>query len=418
MLQRPAFVRAYGAAHFGKSLLWHVSQILFAFILTEAAGFSPDAMGMMLASALLLNAVADIVVGKALERRVRTLRSAAQPQLPAALLAGVSLLLVGASATIDAEALRPGLAVAGLFLFALAYAALDVPQNTLLGLVGGDDCARASLSSLRLFLSGAAQLTVVLAFVPLMRSGGGDALGIRFFWLSTFIAGAAVTGAAMLARVDGGRGAAQAQRAMSTGGPGLAALLAMMALFSLATALVVRIEPYVAAYWFRSSGDGAVFMIAIAAGGMASQPLWMARTRSGRPLLMEAAGLFALGGFAFGFAAEGPFAAALAGLVLGSGQGGITMLLWTYLAGLAGSRPGKATFVVGSFTFVAKAAGAFATMILAHALGAGGYRSAGSDLSILVLLLMAVPAFGALALILLNRNRKQSANLTLSVAGE
>ncbi|WP_213978950.1 hypothetical protein [Sphingomonas sp. dw_22] len=33
--QSTAFRVRYGAAHFGKSLFWHASQILFAFYLTE-----------------------------------------------------------------------------------------------------------------------------------------------------------------------------------------------------------------------------------------------------------------------------------------------------------------------------------------------------------------------------------------------
>lgn len=408
MLDYPGLRRAYGMAHFGKSLLWHTSQLLFAYFLTEAAGFSPQAMGVILAAALLLNATTDLIVGKALARRTTSLASATRVQLRGAILAGSSLLLLAVSAQVTGRA-QPVLAALALGLFATAYAFVDVPQNALLGIATWSERERVRLSAVRLILSGCAQLLVVCAFVPLMRGVDRAALGAHFLLFSGALAATAIASAALLRRAGakdpqpGYLATATSAAAPPTAVPTLAALLAMMGVFSLVTTSVVKVEPYVASYWFRSAADSAAFMIGIAVGGIVAQPLWSARTscQSHEMILREAAAVLAIGGLSFQLAAYGPVAAALAGLIYGAGQGGLAMLLWSFVAGIAQQCPGKATACFGAFTFVAKAAGALSALLLSHALQASAYRAAGADLSILVGMLIWLPALGAAALLII-----------------
>lgn len=400
----------YSVAHFGKSLLWHTSQILFAFFLTEACGLSPYAMGLVLTGTLLLNAAADLVVGKLMMQRVPSPGPMQRIQLSGAVLACLGLVLTALSATIADQPLY-GLGIAGLALFAVAYAVVDVPQNALLGLAFKTHATRTAASSARQFLSGAAQLLVVLAFVPMMRGLAEDALAMRFLGFSLAISATAVLAALWLRMVAPPPDQQATEEPADAGrlAPlGLGVVLAMMALFTLTTASVVKLEPYIASYWFQSAGGGAAFMAAIAIGGMAAQPLWAWRARS-RPhlaTLREAALVLAVGGLSFHLSAIGPLAAFFSGLLYGAGQGGIAMLLWSLLAEISQSAPHRTTVSFGAFTFVAKVAGAASTLLLSHALAASGYRSADADLAQMVVLITLVPAVGAMGLIGLTYGRK------------
>jgi len=179
----------------------------------------------------------------------------------------------------------------------------------------------------------------------------------------------------------------------------------------LTTACVVKLEPYLASYWFSTAQDGAAFLVALALGGMAAQPLWAwrARDRSAVRVLPEAALALALGGASFSLSAAGPAALIVSGLVYGIGQGGLSMLLWSLLAEASQRARRRAAALFGTFTFVAKAAGAFSTLFLSHALATSHYQTAEADLTQLALLITLVPALGAAGLIGLSYDRRRAA---------
>lgn len=400
---------AYGQAHFGKSLLWHSSQLLFAFFLTEACGFSPYLMGVVLAGALLVNAVTDLAVGRALARHVASFAAACRAQLGGAAASVTGLMLFACAAQLDGSA-QIALAAGGLGLFAFAYSLLDVPQNAILSLAPLDDRQRTRLSAARLVLSGCAQLIVVSAFTLLMRGLPAARAGDGFLGLSLAIGIIVVGSAALLARIAAhpspAGSEASASAPIDAGLPdwrAFALLLGMMAAYTITTGVVGKLEPYVAAFWFRSAGDGAAFMMAIALGSMAAQPLWTARARhrSADGVLAEAAVLLALGGIAFQISGLGIAAALLAGLLLGAGQGGISMLLWTRLAAIAHRHRSQATRLFGTFTFTSKTAGAIATLALGQILHISRFAEASDRAGVLVPVMTWLPACGAAGLLML-----------------
>lgn len=412
VLRAAGFECIYGVAHFGKSLLWHTSQILFAYFLTEACGLSPYMMGLILTGTLLLNALADLAAGRLTARLPPGPAPLQRLQSTGAFLSCLGLVLTALSPFISSRPL-PALGIVGLSLFSIAYALVDVPQNAMLGLAFKTRAKRTAAASARLFLSGAAQLLVVLAFVPMMRGLDGHGLAGRFLLFSLAISGAAIITALWLRHAAPPQEAqgsidALAEAAAQPPMPGLGLLLAMMALFSLTTTSVAKLEPYIASFWFQSAGDSAAFMVAIAIGGMAAQPLWAWRTRNRSHLctLHEAAGVLALGGFGFYASATGTLGAFGSGFLYGAGQGGVAMLLWSLLAEASQSAPRKAASSFAAFTFVSKSAGAFSTLLLSHALAASRYQTAAADLSQLVLLITLVPACGAAGLAALSFNRR------------
>ena len=56
----------YGVAHFGKSMFWHASELIFAFFLTWRAGVPATWMGAVLAGGLVLSACIDFGMGRQL----------------------------------------------------------------------------------------------------------------------------------------------------------------------------------------------------------------------------------------------------------------------------------------------------------------------------------------------------------------
>jgi hypothetical protein len=64
----------YGLAHFGKSLLWYSSEILFAYSLTKYVRLSAPRMGVVLAAGFLVSALLDVVIGAGLQRQLASAR--------------------------------------------------------------------------------------------------------------------------------------------------------------------------------------------------------------------------------------------------------------------------------------------------------------------------------------------------------
>jgi Na+/melibiose symporter-like transporter len=54
----------YALAHASKTLFWTASDIYFAFYLTQVCGLPPLVMGFVLAASYLVNAAADVLLGR------------------------------------------------------------------------------------------------------------------------------------------------------------------------------------------------------------------------------------------------------------------------------------------------------------------------------------------------------------------
>src|ERR1700736_3975768 len=162
------FIWVYGLAHFGKSLLWHASELLFAFFLTEACGLPPHHMALILSGSLVLNAAADLVVGRYLSYRVETAAAAGRTQFRAALFSVCAFCAFGCAGLVPAPA-RFGFAIVAIIAFRLSYPFFDIPQNALLALTTSNDSERARVSSYRFIFGGVANIALASSFGPLLQ---------------------------------------------------------------------------------------------------------------------------------------------------------------------------------------------------------------------------------------------------------
>lgn len=174
---------SYGAAHFGKSLLWTGSDLLPLYLLVTVYRVNPMTAGLLFLTGLAVNALADFGVGSWLARHPRH----------AAALAGGSLMVSGLSfpATVLLAPYGPWPLLAATLTFRMTYAGCDVPHNALLSQLG-DTPARA-ISLTRCRTVGTALASLLAAGAIAMGSKAADApflLGIA--------GGGALVGSAMI----------------------------------------------------------------------------------------------------------------------------------------------------------------------------------------------------------------------------
>jgi Na+/melibiose symporter-like transporter len=334
------FGRVYGLAHFGKSLTWYYSELLFAYFLTEICGLSPQAMGWTLAASLLFSGAVDLLVGKVLTAPSRSLARVCAIQFPGALASGVGLVAFSATSLV-APAHRLVFALAASCLFRLCYAFYDVPQNSMLSLGQITPSRRMKLSAIRITFSGLASLAIA-ATAALLISPKASQGPTQFLSFTAIIGLLGVTSALMLSlygRRLGAPGRDPVPEPVEAKAPapsgGIAFSLLLVALSAGATGAFGRLEPYFAARALANPLVRTVVLGMIALGGAAAQPawLWVAHRTSARMafrasnlVMVVGAGLFLLG------AGRGAAAAGLSGLVFGGGVSGAGMLLWGALA--------------------------------------------------------------------------------------
>lgn len=164
----------YGFAHFGKSLFWYSSEILFAYFLTKYVGLSAAHMGVVLAAGFLVSALLDLAIGAGLHRRLASAGSASRLQLDGALLCSAALALVFLGALLPVEA-RFACAIAAGITFRSAFACYDIPQNALMALATSDADNRFRVAAMRILGSGTATLPVAAAVGPVVSLRGHSA---------------------------------------------------------------------------------------------------------------------------------------------------------------------------------------------------------------------------------------------------
>lgn len=370
---------AYGAAHYGKSLFWYGGEVLFAFFLTEVAGLTPMAMGLVLASGFLTSAAFDLLVGRWMARRDLSVPQIAALQMSGALAAG--LVLVGFFATpfLPPSGRLAGALIAGV-VFRLMFSIYDVPQGTLMALAVGDDRARARIAGVRIAGSGLASITVAAVVGPLINASGagnGGALMVVVAGGAALIAGGS---AAWLWRrlrtvaTDAGRTAFDRDETPAPAGGRLWPLWAMMAVMMLGPPLFQKLEPYFASRAFPSSATGGLIILAVAIGVAAGQPLWL---RLGDPpqrqrLFLIAASLQATGAALFVAAPTGSAEALVfAAWLFGLGNGGVGMAKWAAYSNAVACRPSaQHGLCFAAFGAIAKLALALGIFVVAQVIEA------------------------------------------------
>ena len=359
------FFKAYLASHFGKSLMWHASNIAFAFFLTEICHLPTVLMAWTLAGSSVANALADGVIGRSLARRMRDIADASRHQLVGAIAAGCSFAVFCGSGLI-AEPARAGFALTTLVVFRIAYGFVDVPQNALLSYLPVDARQQERLVAVRLMMGYTAQMAAALLLSGLiLRHSRLDSV---YFVLGGSAIGAVAVGtAAVFALACGTPTAAPGQapvpRGTSRSETPFLHLLIASAVVAFVSTLVLRLQPYLAVYDSGSSAT-ALVPVAMALGGMIGQPIWaMLCRRQGAAATLRVASAALIGSaLLLGASGRGGGVAMLLDTGLfGVAFGGTSFGLWTLLAR---SGRGNPALRMGIFTCTSKLAHAASALAL------------------------------------------------------
>ncbi|OYY79025.1 MAG: hypothetical protein B7Y43_03915 [Sphingomonas sp. 28-62-20] len=355
---------AYGLAHFGKSSLWHCSELLYAFFLTEICGIAIPVAAAMLAVTMALNAAVDAMLGASLARRGASLKSGARVQLVGAVVAGTAFAVFGSVGMLPAD-LRVGLGVFALLALRLSYPFIDVPQNAMLGLLTRDDAARARLASFRFIWGGSARIMIAAVFVPVFVSKGSADQAQNFMLLSGIIALLAIAGAVGLqcsvVRLAAANAPLPEELSIASAALPTAELVvpvfALIFFISAAVSIFARTEPYLASYLISDKVGGFSLLVGIAFANVLSQLGWarLASRTSLAHALCASSIMLGIGSllFSVSFHMEG-FLAYLAIAFYGAGSGGVSMAVWAFAAKLTASRDEGSFRTFGMLTCCSK----------------------------------------------------------------
>jgi GPH family glycoside/pentoside/hexuronide:cation symporter len=382
------FIWVYGLAHFGKSLFWHASELLFAFFLTEACGLPPHQMALILSGSLVLNAAADVVVGRYLSYRVETAVAAGRTQFRAALFSVSAFCAFGCAGLVPAPA-RFGFAIVSIIAFRLSYPFFDIPQNALLALTTSNDDERARLSSYRFIFGGVANIVLASSFGPLLQGqlAGAQAINFAVISLASSVVALGASAALLLflkyranSTVEPTRERSVAFHTTLAPGSRIALLFAMILVAAATGSAFARLQPYLAAYATRPVGvSGGMILIGIALGNVASQPLWAwtAQRLSLLVTLRIAASVLTIASALFYFAvSHSEVLGTVTGALTGAGAGGMNMCLWALIAtATRRTRWLGATSAFGLATALAKLGSAVAVLCIGELLASNDYRN-------------------------------------------
>lgn len=403
-------VVVYGAAHFGKSLLWNASSLFFAFFLTETVGLAPLEMGIVLSISLFFNAVADFIIGRRLAKVVQNASSAAHVQLIGAVAASAAFVAFASAGFIGRD-LAFAYTLVTVLLFRLGYSLYDVPQNAYMAFVSSTDAERARLAATRYIAAGASILLITSLFTPFVRTALPSAQAKGFLGLAVLLAVTSV-GCAVGLAFHGWKGAEPTTKSACSDQPAPtnrrdAYYWLLLSIFVLSTASPAfsKLEAYYTAYALKSETAASLFMVSVAIGKVATQPLWsifaartsLARCYSVAALAWAAAALL----FASLGRAE-PLGTILTAVLFGAASGGVFMSVWGLLALHAGTDRTRTTKRYGQFTFFSKTAQAMVILAIAVALDLFGYRSVEGGRAI-VAIMSTGPALGGMVLFWVSR---------------
>lgn len=418
MLGASHFDRAtlsYGLAHFGKSLFWYSSEILFAFYLSEVSRLPVAWMGVILAAGFVCGAVADLMVGQRCAPRLTGALGAARLQMIGACCCALTLALFFAGALVP-EPWRLAYALVGGICFRMCYALFDLPQNALLSLGTGDDDSRSRVAALRIFFSGAAALMVGASIGPLLSTGASGSTPLRFFIMSLILGLVAIFTAAnlyLIIKWCAGAVLPTDQKLPST--PlhlqafltGLAPAIWIIVAMSLVTATSVsffnKIEPYYAAYVLNAPVWGGLIMASAACGQALSQPVWsyLSRRLERARLITICAGLLMVTAGMFWVCAMWPVAAVGCAFLFGAAGGGMGMVQWAAFADqVSRQQASVAGAAYGLLTAAIKVALAVSGLLIGFGLSRFDYRD--TESVGLIMAMCAPVIFGASLVLGLN----------------
>ncbi|MET0310008.1 MAG: MFS transporter [Sphingomonas sp.] len=369
----------YGRAHYGRTLLWHSSELLFAFFINQRAGIPPLLMGGILVTGLVSSAGIDLAVASALRSVPFTLERTLRLQLAGAVASAIAITAFFATDLLP-PAWRFLYALSVAVIFRIAYAVGDIPHNAILSLATSDFESRRELSTIRLFFSGLASITVAAIFTLLLGNPALNRPGV-FAIGALFLSAAVIVVAFRLARYKlappATRSFANAVSAPRYGGLKSAAivrLLLMMGLLSGAISAFTILEPF---YVTSSYGADAkrTIILASSVGLTLAQPFWSRICRNRTSLSTTTFAVFALilSLISFGFADLAGYAGQpLISFLFGVANGGIGMAMWSsYAEEVARRGIAHNPMSFALLTCFAKLGSASATILISLSLFAG-----------------------------------------------
>ena len=380
--------RAYAGAHFGKSLFWYASEILFAYFLTEVGHIPVRYMGLILAIGYFSGTAADLVLGLLLRRRLSHVMAACRLQCLGAVLSALTLVLLFLCSYVPPAWSAPYALLTGIT-FRIAYALYDLPQNALLSLATKDADSRSRVSSLRIFFSGTASFLIASAIAPLLTFRLTTGQPARFLLLVLGLSLAAIASAFILLRFMRKAGPFPAVPPMQLARPtlwlllramppGVWILVAMIVLISGGCAMFLKLEPYYIAYVLKSPAWGRSIAMMASLGAILSQFLWRylllqpGKSRVDCLLLATAGLLVSITGFWLG--TDWPLIMACA-LGFGIFSGGCGTVLWAAFGDLvADSAKADTGLAYGLMTGAVKIALGCNCLLLGQLLGGIDYR--------------------------------------------
>lgn len=379
-----AALSVYGIGHFGKSLLWMSSGLTFAFYLTEVAGLHPATMAWVLAFSLMVNAGSDWLVGKLLGRYIVTVGTAMRLQFIGSGIAGLCFVLFAQTSAIGPD-IRTLYALAVLILFRLGYSLYDVPQNTLLGLLSGDDSCRSQIAAARYAAAGLATIAVTLCLsIWILQIDIGQRKSIFAVMATTFAIIA--FGSSFLVKAYFSREAPHTSeilpRLRSSAAVGVRPLPPVLAfgsimIFSSLMPVFTELKVYYAASAFPSDTSAIAFLLCSAIGQVLAQPVWAWVGRRGTLVSLyrfTAVAVIAAGGF-FGLAGAASLHWILfAAFLFGAASSGLLMAIWSIMGNVASFDPDTSFARFGLFTSCSKLSQAASIMLIGQVLAISDYR--------------------------------------------
>lgn len=377
----------YTVSTFGKSLPWNAVDAFGLYFVTEILGIDPIVGGALVMFFFMWAAVCDPVAGWLADR---TLGSA---QAQSRYFTIVTLITMVAFAASFVAFPGPPLAataflVAATLVFRTAFAALDVPHNSLMVALTQQGADPVLTSALRLAATILAAWVATLLAKAALEAAPADAP--LQFALYAFLLGAAggVLFLGFLPRATPVGPLPKRLRVMARTEDrpppwaALGLLFLSSVLLTLVSGIFIKELVYVAKYGFGDPGWAVEAVTAFTIGKLLGIPIWIAVTRRVSPqaaLLISYSISALIAGVALAYPpSKSVFATVL--VLLGLGLGGANLLSWSLLATIVGGsnalsdRQGK---LYGAYTALSKAASGLSGLILGLCLswlnvGAGG----------------------------------------------
>lgn len=369
----------YGQNHYGRSLFWHSSELLFAFFINQRAGIPPLVMGGILAVGLIASAGIDLAVAGALRSTGLTLGRAQRLQLVGAFATAVALTAFFVDDLLP-EAWRVVYALGAAVIFRVAYALGEIPHNAMLSLATGDAASRRELSMIRLFFSGLASITVATIFTLFLGNPALNRPGL--FAIGALCLSAAGIGTALrLARCRIAPPEARAIEDLtertddrSLRNPAIVRLLLMMAVLASAISAFTILEPFYVAARYGSDAKRAI-ILAASLGLTLSQFFWsrICRNRTDRWTTSVTVFALILSLIGFGLVDRTDYAGQpLLSFLFGIANGGIGMAMWSaYAEEVARQKVAQDPMSFALLTCAAKLGSAATTILISLSLFAG-----------------------------------------------